>query len=51
MLLAIGVGGVTLMVSEQGPMTIGRALSLTSHIVAHKCIDNDGIYASFSVQM
>jgi len=33
MLLALGAGGVTLMVSEHGPTTIGRDLSLAPHIV------------------
>jgi len=33
MLLVLGTGGATLMVSEQGPVTIGRDLSLASHKV------------------
>jgi len=34
MLLALGAGGVTLMVPEHGPATIGRNLSLAFHLVA-----------------
>jgi len=33
MLLALGAGGVILLVSEHGPATIGRDLSLAFHIV------------------
>jgi len=43
MLLAVRDGGVTLMVSEQGPVTISRDLTLASHIVTYECVHDDVI--------
>jgi len=47
MLPTLGAGGVTLMVSEQGLVTIGHDLSLASHIVADEHVHNGMIYAKF----
>ena len=43
MLLAVGPGGVALMVSKQAPMTIGHGLSLAFHTVTPECIHDDVI--------
>jgi len=45
MLMAPDVEGLTLMVSEHGPVTIGRDVSLAFHIVASERVQDDVIHA------